>query len=931
MAIKLSGDPADIAQLLHNLNGNANGGTNFGGNAAGGSTNSSGGNAANTNSSGGSSSSTNSGGANSGSSTNSGGANSGSSTNSGGTSGGSTNSASGGNGSGTVATNTSGGGGTNSGGGGTQPKPTPTTSTPTTPSPAPSTPATPAPTAGEKALSAVGLPKEELGKLKSEPLKGVVGLYKSQWMVAPNAAQKLVAAPAVFKAGAQAAKASGATDATIKAAKDAARLTASHSGIGMAAKYGSHLIPFLGSAFAAYGAISAFKKGDLVGGALNLIGMIPGPVGWIALGADSLRHAFGWDSSMDKWEKPDGTATFILQGSAKDISGVTGPGGLDTALREAQTSVFRFQDGPTGTVWSASPPPALRIDGRAGATTGSAIGVGLGVLDKITGTAGTDDIKALATNFFNGLSDHFAEIDKVMAQAGEQYFTEQRAALQPHFAAMAQLKEVVAPLMAQLTAASDGAAVMYQAVLDTNSAARGQLSEDGKLSDAGAATTMQTKMSQGASQIAAANSKIEQLVPATAPAVVAARTGTAPTGTRPAETKPQEVKPVAPVDTPTPSPSPSVTPKQETPKQETPKNNDDLNKILSQLGQNKAPTSNPLGNTGTGTGGGSPLGSQGLGGGQGGGTPLAASKPDTSTKSEPKKLTDRKLAGERKSEPRKLSDDKSLAAPKPEQAKATVPAAEAKPAPAAAPVATPAPAAPTPAQQNAAHAAKAEEKPNTDVDVKGTKTTFPDAKTAKLAELLSKADPTHPMSLADAAAKAGLTPPTPGQDPGKQVAPTDAKPGDILVAGGKNYMLLGEGKFYDLSDYKVVGASAIPQQLGERAGYFHLADPSPGSPAGQAVPGPQTAPAAPQGPVSPQSTSGVPFQVPGATGAPAGPTDTSPPPAAAPGGVPAAGTPGVPKPGAPGSGPANAASTDTGIGQGGPTVGGQALDPSAVR
>lgn len=934
MAISLSGDPADIAQLLRSMGDNNNGGGNAngsgGGGTSGGNTN---GSAANTNSagsggsgtSGGNTSGTNSN--SSGSGGNSGGANSGGNANSGGTN----SSSSSGSGSGTgntVATNGSGGGGgtnsggggggTNSGGGGGQPKPTPTTSTPTTPAP---TPATPTPTTGERVLSAVGLPKEELGKLKTEPLQGVKGLYKAQWMVAPNALGAAVAAPAVFKAGAEAAKQSGATDATIKAAKDAARLAASHGGKAMVAKGIGHAIPFIGSGIAALSAIDDFRNGRIVSGALNVLGIIPGPVGWTAMAAAAIWNAFGEDG-IGKWDQPNGTDTWMLPASAKDISGVKE---LDAKIREAQNSVFRFEDGPKGTVWNSNPPAAIRIDGKG--TSGSAIGVGLGVLDKVTGTASTDDIKSLASNFFNGLSDHFAAIDKAMAQADEPYFTQQRAALQPQLAAMAQLKTLVEPLVAQLTAASDGAATAYQAVLDTNQSARKQLSEEGKLTDSGAATTMQTQIAQGASAITAANSKIEQLVPATAPAVVAARSGAAPTGTRPAETKPQEVKPVAPVATPpavTTSPQTPATPKQ------TPKT-DDLSKLLSQLGQqakSQVPTSNPLSSTGSGLGGGSPLGSQGLGGGQGGGTPLSTAKPDTSTKSEePKKLTterpERKVA-----EPKKLSDDKSLSTPKAQNAKAAVP--EAKPAPAAAPVATPAPAAPTPAQQNAAHAAAQAQEPSKEVDVKGTKTTFPDAKTAAMAKTLAAADPTHPVSLADAAAKAGLTPPTPGQDPGKQVAPTDAKPGDILVAGGKNYMLLGEGKFYDLSDYKVVGASEIPQNMGERAGYFHLNDPAPGQPAGQAIPGPQAPPAAPQGPVSPQSTTGVQFPVPGGTGAPTGPVDASAPPAA-PGGVPAAGTPGVPKPGAPGAGPANAASTATGIGVGGPSTGGQKLDPSAVR
>lgn len=765
-----------------------------------------------------------------------------------------------------------------------------------------------------KTMTKMGVPPSAVRNLRAgEPVAGVKGLAKGQWNAGQHWSRK----------GAE---------------KLGSRLSEKGlQGLGKSSlKLAGRLLPGVGSAFAAYSAYRDFKSGDYVGMALNVLGVIPGPVGWVALGAATIWDAAGWGhTTYGEWDQPDGTATFMLPGAAKDVANVKE---VDAAITKAQNSVFRFQDGPTGTVWSANPPAALRIDGKAAPAvpgTGSGVsGIALAAFNSIVPGTGRDSadgsIQQLVTAYLGGISDLFEQIDKAMTSANEPYFTEQRAALQPHLAAMAKLKAQVQPLLDQLTAASDAAGTAYQAVLDANTSARKQLSSDGTLTDQGPATTMVTAVETSSSQVATANSRIGQLFSETPPPVVMARGTTAPTGTRPAETKPVATTPT-PAVTPAAVTPAAATPAAQTPKQETPKQ-DDLAKLLSQLGQQKAntPTSNPLGNTGTGgLGGGSPLGSQGLGGGQGGGTPLTTSKPDTSTKEEPKKLVDSSSRPERKTAEKKLSDDKSLAAPKPEQQKSAVPAPEKPSVPAAAPVATPAPAAPTPAQQNAAHAAKQEEKPNTDVDVKGTKTTFPDAKTAAMAEILSKADPTHPMSLADAAKQAGLTPPTPGQDPGTQVAPTDAKPGDLLVAGGKNYMLLGDGKFYDLSDYKVVGASEIPQNMGDRAGYFHLVDPNPGSPAPGGAPGPQTAPAAPQGPVSGQ-TGGVQFPVPNATGAPTGPVDASPTPAA-PGGVPAAGTPGVPKPGAQGTGPANAASTDTGVGQGLPSSEPGRLDPAAVR
>lgn len=798
------------------------------------------------------------------------------------------------------------------------------------------------PTVGERVLNRVGLPKDELGKLKSEPWQGIKGLTKAQFNVAPQAVEDIAAARAAAKAGREALKATGATKESVEAAKTAARdgvklAAGEFTKIG-AAKFAAKAVPVIGSVYSAYEAFNDFKDGRIVAGALDLIGVIPGPVGWVGMGASMLWKSFGEDR-IGEWDQPDGTSTFMLQGSAKDVGGVKD---IDAKLREAQGAVFNFQDGPTGTVWNSNAPAALRVDGKSGVTSAAATatgisGLAMGALSSVVpGSASTNEIQALATEALAGISAHFAAIDDVFAKSGEQYFTEQRQALAPTFEAMAKFKTQVTELMAQLTAVSDGAAVQYKAVLDANVAARQQLASDGKLTDQGPAQTLATKLQQGGSAIAAGNDKITKMFAETPPAVVLLRGDTPVQGQVPAKTETPKPVTATPAAVTPAAQTPSIAPKTETPQ----KTDDTLSKLLSQLGQQgKTPTaSNPLG-TGSGLGGGSPLGT-GTGGGNTGSTPLSSSKPDTSEKSEPKKLVDDRKLGDRKTEePKKLGDDKSLSTPKPEQAKAAVPAGEQKPAavPAGAVPALGA-AAPTPAQQNAAHAA-AQAEPSKEVDVKGQKTAFPDAKTAKLAELLAKADPTHPVSLADAAKSAGLTPPVPGQDPGKQIPPAEAKPGDIMVAGDKNFMLLGDGKFYDLQDYKVIGSSELPQNMGDRAGYFHLNDPNPGSqPPQGGQPGQPAAPAPaqPQGPVSPQSTNGVQNAVPGATAAPVGPSDASQgsqpaagTPAAPTGGVPSTGAPGVPKPG--GSGPANAESTSTGTGQGGVSSGGQALDPGAVR
>ncbi|MBN7463886.1 hypothetical protein I3U64_27525, partial [Mycobacteroides abscessus subsp. abscessus] len=548
-----------------------------------------------------------------------------------------------------------------------------------------------------------------------------------------------------------------------------------------------------------------------MGGVLNLVGVIPGPIGWIGMGAAAIWEIGGWGDPYDKWAEPDGTSTFMLPRVAKDEAGVTK---LDAEITAAQRQVFSFQDGPTGTVWDERHPVALRLDGP--------------------------NVKNALDAWLTGITSLFAQIDTTMQQSNEDYFNRQRQTLQPHFKAMSDLKTKGTEIMSELKAASVGAEDAYKAVLAANSGARDQLSEKGELTDQGAVETTFATVEKGLSKITEAETKLGQIAADTPSAAVPVTGGTtnAP-GYREAPKAPE--KPV----TQNPSPLPGSTPKQETPQQnpkQENKNDDTLSKILSQLGQQaKAPTSTP--NTpSSGLGGSNPLGGSGLGGNQGGGTPLSQTKPEVKDADKDKK----KLTDDKKPTDRKKEDVKPLTTTKAENAKAQVKPADAKPqtTPASAPVAAAAAPAgtPTPAAQNAAHAAKEGEKPNTDVDVKGQKTTFPDPKTAKMAQLLSQADPTHPMSLADAAKQAGLVPPVPGQDPGQQINPAEAKAGDVLVSGNKNYMLLGDGKFYDLTDYKVVGADELPKELGDRAGYFRLADANPGQPAG-------TQP----GPVSPQS------------------------------------------------------------------------------
>lgn len=662
-------------------------------------------------------------------------------------------------------------------------------------------------------------------------------------------------------------------------------------------KTAGRLVPGVGTAIGVISAYKNFEQGDYVGAAINMVSAIPGPIGWVGIAASTAWEAFDLGGNkIGQWDSPDGSTTHILPAAAHDIGGVTA---LDSQLREAQQCVFSFQDGPRGKVWDSNPPEALRLDGA--------------------------DIQKEIAEALGGISDLFAEVDRVMSSAGEAYFDEYKARLQPHLEAMAALKEQVKPFTQQLGNASDGAATAYTAVLDANRAAREQLVADGKLSDQGPASTFTSAVSAAGSQVTAADQNIANLFGE--PAAVLTATVASGTGTRidpskkgaPVQTtaSPAAQTPVTPT-----SQTPTVTPKTETPAKTT----DALGDLLRTLNQKQqTPTMPSTPNLGNGLGG-SPLGNTG-------GSPLSTSPSKPLSTDGDRKLDDGKKGDEKKGE-RKLEDP---AKDKKEEKKATPlsasqtdnkvtpePKLTAEQKPGAHTVVPAQPSAATAANPAApaAQAPAAPPEPSKEVDVKGNKVTFPDAKTAKMAQLLAAADPAHPMPLAEAAKLAGLTPPVPGQDPGSQVAPAQAKPGDLLVAGDKKYMLLEPGKFYDLQEYKVVSADQLPQDAGSRGGYFHLNDPSP-----TGAPGTQ--------PVSGQTPGGVDQAVPGGTPPPAAPADASPadpaPGAPAPaGGVPSAGTPGAPKPATAG-GPASAESTQTGAGQTSPSPSTTALDPTAVR
>lgn len=628
-----------------------------------------------------------------------------------------------------------------------------------------------------------------------------------------------------------------------QAAKPLARL-----GVGAVARpllrTGAKALPLVGSAIALRDAANDFEHGRIAAGIANAVGVVPGPIGWAGLLAGSALDLFGDDAThFEQWAPPDGVATHMLPGAAKDVAHVAE---ADAALTAVQKSIFGFQDGPGGTVWNADPPAALRVD--------------------------TPEVKNALDSWLAGIADQFREIENAMASTGEPYFEQWRQKLQPHFTAMQKLPEHSKEIAKQLTAASDAAGAWYAAMLDANHQARKQLTDAGTLHDPAPSTNLTSTQKNAQQKITAAGAALGDIGGAnklTPPAPVS-RTTPARHGT------PGQQPPAA---APTPAPAPAATPAKENAK-------DDPSGLLSQLAGPHPGLGSPLGGAplaGHGLGGGIPLGGGPLGGAPlvqpVNRTPLGAQTPKPHLATERPNL----------SAPPKNKTVDPAPAPAPDQpGKTQVPGPGAKPAGNN----TPGP---------------------TAVEVHGRKVTFPDAKKAALARQLAAGGPGNLVSLADAATKAELIPPVPGQDPGQQVAPSEAKPGDLLRAGDKDYLLLDKGEFLDFAAGKVVGADQIPTDLGPGGGYFRLRD---AVEAGQA------------GPVSGPAPATTTFTVDHAAEAPA---EASPAPPAPVPSVPSSGTPGVPGKGPAGSGPANAAATEPGRGAGGLSRSARPLDPSAIR
>ena len=143
-----------------------------------------------------------------------------------------------------------------------------------------------------------------LGGLLKGAGNAIVSTAKAGWSAITGAGAK-AAAPAAAGAAAAAPATRAGVAAAASSADDASKVAAK-----AAAKTGGRFVPGVGSVISGAAALYDFSKGDILGGALNTIGIIPGPVGWVGtlgrLGLEGTRIAGGIDN---KSQKPAATSS----------------------------------------------------------------------------------------------------------------------------------------------------------------------------------------------------------------------------------------------------------------------------------------------------------------------------------------------------------------------------------------------------------------------------------------------------------------------------------------------------------------------------------------------------------------------------------------------------------------------------------------------
>jgi hypothetical protein len=172
-----------------------------------------------------------------------------------------------------------------------------------------------------------------LGGLLKGAGNAIVSTAKAGWSAITGAGAKAAAPAAGTKAAAQAAPAAAsAVKAGASVADDAAKA---------AAKTGGRFVPGVGSVISGAAALYDFSKGDIFGGALNTIGIIPGPVGWVGtlgrLGLEGTRIAGGTDN---KPQTPAATPPSAKTSPSKPQSQVIPPSTKTTPLAAAPAATL---------------------------------------------------------------------------------------------------------------------------------------------------------------------------------------------------------------------------------------------------------------------------------------------------------------------------------------------------------------------------------------------------------------------------------------------------------------------------------------------------------------------------------------------------------------------------------------------------------------
>ena len=94
-------------------------------------------------------------------------------------------------------------------------------------------------------------------------------------------------------------------------------------------KTAARLVPGVQQALGAYTVYDAIKRGDWTGAGLGAVSMVPGPIGWTAIGAETARDYMGGD---DETATPTPTPTATPTATPKASTVLAKKGGVEGTL-----------------------------------------------------------------------------------------------------------------------------------------------------------------------------------------------------------------------------------------------------------------------------------------------------------------------------------------------------------------------------------------------------------------------------------------------------------------------------------------------------------------------------------------------------------------------------------------------------------------------